>query len=125
MIPRSPHFVPSPPPETAAPPPPPEDLPPPPPPGLDVPPPPPPAEVKKKKAGWGTPSPRQPLSIEDILKKKRDADEAAAKVRSSTLKSTKTPYSPCIYLVPLALVLIRVFLLAQVSVKISEGETGS
>jgi ATP-dependent RNA helicase DDX23/PRP28 len=36
--------------------------------------------VKKKKAGWGAPRDRGPLSIEDILKKKKEADEAAVKV---------------------------------------------
>jgi ATP-dependent RNA helicase DDX23/PRP28 len=35
----------------------------------------------KKKAGWGTTRDRAPLSIEDILKKKKEADEAASKVR--------------------------------------------
>jgi ATP-dependent RNA helicase DDX23/PRP28 len=77
---------PPPPPDTLAPPPPPsldappppDDLPPPPP---SEPLPPPPEEpAKKKKAGWGAPRDRGPLSIEDILKKKKEADEAAAKV---------------------------------------------
>ncbi|MCJ1287195.1 mRNA splicing protein prp28 [Xylographa opegraphella] len=71
-------LAPPPPPEYIAPPPPPEDLPPPPPPGSDVPPPPPPVEVKRKKSGWAS-SARQPLSVEEILRKKREADEAAAK----------------------------------------------
>jgi len=36
--------------------------------------------VKKKKQGWGTSGTRQPLSVEELLRKKREADEAAAKV---------------------------------------------
>jgi hypothetical protein len=32
---------------------------------------------KKRKAGWDS---RQPLSVEEILRKKKEADEAAAKV---------------------------------------------
>jgi ATP-dependent RNA helicase DDX23/PRP28 len=75
-----------PPPNTFAPPPP-SDLPPPPP--SDTLPPPPEEPVKKKKAGWGAPRDRGPLSIEDILKKKKEADEAAAKVCSNSLE----PYS--------------------------------
>ncbi|MCJ1375315.1 mRNA splicing protein prp28 [Loxospora ochrophaea] len=76
-VPASP---PPPPPELLAPPPPPEDLPPPPPPSTsDNPPPLPPAEAKKKKAGWSSSSARQPLSVEEVLRKKREADEAAAK----------------------------------------------
>ncbi|MCJ1400619.1 mRNA splicing protein prp28 [Xylographa trunciseda] len=71
-------LAPPPPPEYTAPPPPPEDLPPPPPPGREAPPPPPPVEVKKKNPGRAS-SARQPLSVEEILKKKREADEAAAK----------------------------------------------
>ena len=73
------------------PPPPSSDLPPPPPPSDDVPPPPPPPSsdlangstepsVKKRKLGWGSgASKTQPLSIEELLAKKRAADEAAAK----------------------------------------------
>ncbi|TAQ88887.1 hypothetical protein B7494_g2810 [Chlorociboria aeruginascens] len=70
-------LVPPPPPGSLAPPPP-SDLPPPPPSDLQ---PPPPEELpkKKKKAGWGAQRDRGPLSIEDILKKKKEADEAAAK----------------------------------------------
>ncbi|RAL63138.1 hypothetical protein DID88_004220 [Monilinia fructigena] len=74
---------PPPPPDSSIPPPPPSSLAPPPPPSSDLPPPPPselqppPPEPKKKK-GWGAPKPG-PLSIEDILKKKKEADEAAAK----------------------------------------------
>jgi len=85
--------LPPPPPDDLAPPPPPEDLPPPPPPGNEdspppppsneAPPPPPPAETrKKKKSGWDTSATRQPLSVEELLKKKKEADEAAAKVRT-------------------------------------------
>jgi ATP-dependent RNA helicase DDX23/PRP28 len=69
-------LAPPPPPSFSAPPPP-SDLPPPPPTDIL---PPPPEEPKKKKAGWGAPRDRGPLSIEDILKKKKEADEAAAKV---------------------------------------------
>jgi ATP-dependent RNA helicase DDX23/PRP28 len=79
--------APPPPPDTLIPPPPgsyapppPNDLPPPPPPSSLPPPPEPP--VVKKKAGWGAPKGRGPLSIEDILKKKKEADDAASKVRS-------------------------------------------
>ncbi|KAH6709238.1 pre-mRNA-splicing ATP-dependent RNA helicase-like protein prp28 [Leptodontidium sp. MPI-SDFR-AT-0119] len=76
---------PPPPPDSMAPPPPPSSSAPPPP--IDLPPPPPsyslpppPEEPpKKKKAGWGAARDRGPLSIEDILKKKKEADEAAAK----------------------------------------------
>ncbi|KAI9671533.1 MAG: mRNA splicing protein prp28 [Caeruleum heppii] len=77
---------PPPPPDAVAPPPPPEDLPPPPPPSaanLPPPPPPPVAEVKKK-AGWGTQRDRGPLSIEEILRKKRETDEAASKPKFLT-----------------------------------------
>jgi ATP-dependent RNA helicase DDX23/PRP28 len=79
--------IPPPPPDTLAPPPPPSSSAPPPPSELPPPPPsdalpPPPEEpAKKKKAGWGASRDRGPLSIEDILKKKKEADEAAAKVR--------------------------------------------
>jgi ATP-dependent RNA helicase DDX23/PRP28 len=41
--------------------------------------PPPPPEIKKKQ-GWGSVPKKTPLSIEEILKKKREADAAAAKV---------------------------------------------
>ena len=70
-------FAPPPPPNSFAPPPP-DDLPPPPP-SESIPPP--PEESSKKKKGWGAPRDRGPLSIEDILKKKKEADEAASKVR--------------------------------------------
>ena len=61
------------------PPPPSKDDPPPPPPNNDDPPPPPPTELKKKKVGWAKTSTRQPLSIEDVIRKKKEADEAASK----------------------------------------------
>ncbi|TKA65406.1 Pre-mRNA-splicing ATP-dependent RNA helicase prp28 [Cryomyces minteri] len=78
--------LPPPPPEAPAPPPP-EDLPPPP---DELPPPPPPKPdspvTLKRKQGWGaTPSARSagrgkdPLSVEELLAKKKKADEAAAK----------------------------------------------
>lgn len=57
-------------------PPPPEDLPPPPPPSNSQPPPP-PAQTRKIKPN----SPdSKPLSVEEILRKKKEADEVAAKV---------------------------------------------
>ncbi|KAF9883396.1 mRNA splicing protein prp28 [Aspergillus nanangensis] len=62
--------APPPPPETSAPPPPPED----------APPPPPPESTQKKKLGWG--AKRQaatPLSVEELVRKKREADAAASK----------------------------------------------
>ncbi|GKZ25258.1 mRNA splicing protein prp28 [Aspergillus brasiliensis] len=63
--------LPPPPPDTSAPPPPPEDLPPAPPPEI---------EPKKKKVGWGTKRPAPtPLSVEELVRKKREADAAAAK----------------------------------------------
>ncbi|KAI2883387.1 hypothetical protein CBS11852_9192 [Aspergillus niger] len=63
--------LPPPPPDTSAPPPPPEDLPPAPPPET---------EPKKKKVGWGTKRPAPtPLSVEELVRKKREADAAAAK----------------------------------------------
>ena len=69
--------APPPPPDTSAPPPPPEDLPPAPPPET---------EPKKKKVGWGTKQPAAtPLSVEELVRKKREADAAAAKVRLSLL----------------------------------------
>src|ERR1700761_4260240 len=86
-------------------PPPPEDLPPAPPsdgippapPTSDAPPPPPseeseelPTFAPKKKAQPSAPK-RTPLSIEEILKKKREADEAASKVgitQSATIETT-------------------------------------
>lgn len=80
-----------------SPPPPPSDLVPPPPPKDDVAPPPPadalavlPPEVeedtnfaigppKKTKKGWGTKQKSQPLSVEELVKAKREADAQAAK----------------------------------------------
>ena len=86
--------IPPPPPDVLAPPPPPSSSAPPPPAELPPPPPsdalPPPPEdpAKRKKAGWGAPRDRGPLSIEDILKKKKEADEAAAKVRYPSRSSS-------------------------------------
>ncbi|KAL6716480.1 mRNA splicing protein prp28 [Lecanora helva] len=70
---------PPPPPEFSAPPPPPEDMPPPPPSVSNGEPPSPQIEAKKRKAGWSSAQRRQPLSVEEILRKKREADEAASK----------------------------------------------
>ncbi|KAL9026945.1 MAG: hypothetical protein Q9196_004463 [Gyalolechia fulgens] len=72
---------PPPPPEQQAPPPPPEEFPPPPPPTVETEqPPPPPSQAKNKsKPGWGIASYKQPLSVEEILRKKRETDEAASK----------------------------------------------
>lgn len=92
---------PPPPPESYAPPPPPDTGAPPPPPDVAVPPPSPvtgsslilienaspassAAEVKKKKTGWASQSKATPLSVEELLRKKREADEAASKVRLIT-----------------------------------------
>lgn len=87
---------PPPPPEADAPPPPPDSLIPPPP-KSDLPPPPksilvdypeesqdlgPTSLPKKKKTGWGAQPKTAPLSVEELLKKKREADEAASKVCS-------------------------------------------
>lgn len=71
--------APPPPPDVSAPPPPPEDLPPPPPSTTNGELPATPFEAtKKRKVGWEG---KQPLSVEEILRKKKEADEAAAKVR--------------------------------------------
>jgi hypothetical protein len=98
-------LAPPPPPNFSAPPPP-EDLPPPPPPDLQ-PSPSPNEEPKKKKMGWGGSKGREPLSIEEILKKKREADEAAAKVRRHRC------YRSFVYihnhLIPRGIVLIYLF----------------
>lgn len=90
--------VPPPPPpsDLYAPPPPPESFEPPPPPDTIAPPPPPPETDEKglardpspkvavaKKSGWGTKPKVAPLSVEELLRKKREAEEAAAKVRMS------------------------------------------
>lgn len=72
--------APPPPPESGAPPPPPDVSAPPPPPE-DLPPPPSEPQVKKKKVGWGAKRPAStPLSVEELVRKKREADAAAAKV---------------------------------------------
>lgn len=78
---------PPPPPDAIAPPPPPATLEPPPPPDVDQPPPPPEAiplpidgAPKKRKAGWASAPKAKPLSVEDLLRRKREADEAASKV---------------------------------------------
>lgn len=86
---------PPPPSDNAPPPPPPSDSIPPPPPSSDLPPPPPPPKavandvaeteeelqpnLRKRKLGWGAKPKTQPLSIEELLAKKKAADEAAAK----------------------------------------------
>ncbi|KAJ9655226.1 mRNA splicing protein prp28 [Neophaeococcomyces mojaviensis] len=87
---------PPPPPSESVPPPPIDFLPPPPlsselppPPPIAVPPPPPEpieddvgpalAPPKKEKKGWATKPKSQPLSVEELVRKKREADEAAAK----------------------------------------------
>lgn len=97
------------------PPPPPSEAPPPPPPDMTSmppassdnappPPPPPPSEdaeslgpvmpVKQKKALVPSKPKSQPLSIEEILAKKKAADEAAAKVNLNTLSILSSiPYS--------------------------------
>ncbi|KOC14253.1 pre-mRNA-splicing ATP-dependent RNA helicase PRP28 [Aspergillus flavus AF70] len=76
---RPPTPPPPPPEESVAPPPPPEVVAPPPPPE-DLPPAPPPPEPKKKKVGWGAKKPAAtPLSVEELVRKKREADAAAAR----------------------------------------------
>jgi ATP-dependent RNA helicase DDX23/PRP28 len=42
-----------------------------------------PPAVKKKKTGWGSQPKATPLSVEELLRKKREADEAASKVCST------------------------------------------
>ncbi|KAJ5646491.1 Pre-mRNA-splicing ATP-dependent RNA helicase prp28 [Penicillium lividum] len=70
--------APPPPPDAAAPPPPPDAAAPPPPPD-DIPPAP-PIESTKKKQGWGSKRPAAaPLSVEDLIRKKKEAEAAAAK----------------------------------------------
>ncbi|KAL8968892.1 MAG: hypothetical protein Q9183_002259 [Haloplaca sp. 2 TL-2023] len=78
---QRPDTPPPPPPAVQAPPPPPEDVAPPPPPNAasDLPPPPPIETKKKAKQGWGSSGYKQPLSVEEILRKKREADKAASK----------------------------------------------
>ncbi|KAJ5615911.1 hypothetical protein N7537_001025 [Penicillium hordei] len=76
---RPPSPPPPPPEDLAAPPPPPDSIAPPPPPD-DVPPPPPVETQKKQKLGWGAKKPAvTPLSVEDLIRKKREADAATAK----------------------------------------------
>ncbi|KAH0563321.1 mRNA splicing protein prp28 [Trichoglossum hirsutum] len=75
---------PPPPPDSVAPPPPPDELPPPPPSLEEQPPPPPSPEIKKGKVVRRNQRDRGPLSIEEILKKKREADEAAKKPKFLT-----------------------------------------
>ncbi|CAG8110113.1 unnamed protein product [Penicillium olsonii] len=70
---------PPPPPEDSAAPPPPPDVAAPPPPPEDVPPPP-PIENSKKKQGWGVKKAAiKPLSVEELIRKKKEADAATAK----------------------------------------------
>ncbi|KAG2420882.1 hypothetical protein HFD88_000496 [Aspergillus terreus] len=74
---RPPTPPPPPPEDSAAPPPPPDMSAPPPPPQDELPPAP---EPKKKKLGWGSKRPAAaPLSVEELVRKKREADAAAAK----------------------------------------------
>ncbi|CAI7581068.1 unnamed protein product [Penicillium glandicola] len=76
---RPPSPPPPPPEDLAAPPPPPDSIAPPPPPD-DVPPPPPVGTQKKQKLGWGAKKPAvTPLSVEDLIRKKKEADAATAK----------------------------------------------
>lgn len=82
---ENPPAPPPPPPEdSAAPPPPPDDVPAPPPPPADedeLQPAPPLEAKKKKKQGWGAKKPAStPLSVEELVRKKREADAVAAKV---------------------------------------------
>ncbi|KAJ5681934.1 Pre-mRNA-splicing ATP-dependent RNA helicase prp28 [Penicillium maclennaniae] len=76
---RPPSPPPPPPEDLAAPPPPPDAAAPPPPP--DDAPPAPPVEAKKKKSGWGAPKrpAATPLSVEELIRKKKEADAAASK----------------------------------------------
>ncbi|KAJ5208658.1 hypothetical protein N7449_003037 [Penicillium cf. viridicatum] len=76
---RPPSPPPPPPEDLAAPPPPPDSIAPPPPPD-DVPPPPPVETQMKQKLGWGAKKPAvTPLSVEDLIRKKKEADAATAK----------------------------------------------
>ncbi|KAJ5467492.1 HelicaseC-terminal [Penicillium sp. IBT 31633x] len=71
---------PPPPPEDLGAPPPPPDIAAPPPPPDDVPPPPPVEPKKKQKLGWGAKRPAAtPLSVEELIRKKKEADAATAK----------------------------------------------
>lgn len=88
--PHPPSPPPPPPEDLAAPPPPPDSAVPPPPPD-DVPPPPPVETKKGQKQGWGAKRPAAtPLSVEELIRKKKDADAATAKVSilSETLNNT-------------------------------------
>lgn len=93
-------YPPPPPPEdSGAPPPPPEDIPRPPEdiprPPEDIPHPPEP-QGKKKKVGWGAKRPATtPLSVEELVRKKREADAAAAKVRLSAISRACLFPPPC------------------------------
>ncbi|KAJ5236430.1 hypothetical protein N7489_006521 [Penicillium chrysogenum] len=76
---RPPSPPPPPPEDLAAPPPPPDSIAPPPPPD-DVPPPPPVESQKKQKLGWGAKKPSvTPLSVEELIRKKKEADAATSK----------------------------------------------
>ncbi|EAS29589.2 pre-mRNA-splicing ATP-dependent RNA helicase PRP28 [Coccidioides immitis RS] len=91
---RPPTPPPLPPDESALPPPPTDPAPPPPPPDSLAPPPPPedvprstytvPVVVKKKKVGWGSSKSTTPLSVEELLRKKKEADEAASRPKFLT-----------------------------------------
>ncbi|KAJ5185096.1 Helicase C-terminal [Penicillium cf. griseofulvum] len=83
---RPPSPPPPPPEDLAAAPPPPDSIAPPPPPDDAPPPPPPPVETQKKqKLGWGAKRPAvTPLSVEDLIRKKKEADAATAKVSLSS-----------------------------------------
>lgn len=83
---RPPSPPPPPPEDSGAPPPPPDTSVPPPPP--DELPPAPPVEDKKSKKGWGAPkrAAATPLSVEDLIRKKKEADAAAAKVSRPAFK---------------------------------------
>jgi ATP-dependent RNA helicase DDX23/PRP28 len=103
ILPPTSHFVtevvppPPPPSDLSAPPPPPESFEPPPPPDTIAPPPPPPETDERvlgtrvpspklavtRKIGWGAKPKAEPLSVEELLRKKREAEEAASKVRMS------------------------------------------
>lgn len=86
---RPPSPPPPPPEDLATPPPPPDNIAPPPPPD-DVPPPPPVETQKKQKLGWGAKKLAvTPLSVEDLIRKKKEADAATAKASFSPLGTIK------------------------------------
>ncbi|KAJ5129864.1 uncharacterized protein N7515_005903 [Penicillium bovifimosum] len=88
---RPPTPPPPPPEDLAAPPPPPDSGVPPPPPN-DVPPPPPVEAGKKEKKGWGAKRPAvTPLSVEELIRKKKDADAAMAKVSIPSPRQAEHP----------------------------------